>query len=345
MPTPPLTDADLDEAVAALEACAGNKTEAAATLRLPRGTFCHRLALAQSRPPRPPEPVLPHIPDDDISVEELIDQQCRRFEKRHSHQAAKKWAAITMPDDRPFGVAWIGDPHVDDNGCNWPLLKRHCELLASTEGCYAANVGDTENRWVGRLMALWAEQDTSQGSAWKLAKWLLEESGVHWLVWVLGNHDLWREGAALWREANRPQRVLLAEWGAQFKLVSPGAEFKIWMSHDFPGRSIYNSLHGPQRAAHMKEEADLYVAGHTHNWALHQEESASKGFTYWLARARGYKWIDSHAERLGHQSQQEGASILSVFDPKAVSLAGRVQCFADLEVGCDYLQWLRAKSG
>ena len=350
MPRPPTDQELVNQATAALEHAIQSgerfpKKAATEQLGINRSTFDHRIRLAQTTHD-PERPLLPDLPDDDLDVEEIIEWQTRRFEKRIAHIESRKWASIKMPDDKPFGVLLMGDPHVDDNFCNWSLLRHHCDIAKNTEGMYGANVGDTENRWVGRLMALWAQQDTSEGSAWKLAEWLFLESGVQWLVWILGNHDVWRDGADRWKLVNRPQRVLLADWGAQFKLVSTnGTEFKIWMSHDFPGRSVYNSLHGPQRAAHMKEDADLYIAGHTHNWALHQEESASRGFVYWLARARGYKWHDDHALKFGHQPQQEGASIVSIFNPRSDSMAGRVQCFSDVEVGADFLTWLRRKSG
>jgi hypothetical protein len=104
--------------------------------------------------------------------------------------------------------------------------------------------------------------------------------------------------------------------GAQFVLACPGgAEFKLWAAHNFPGHSQWNSLHGPQKAASMREEADLYVCGHLHNWAIHKEESSQRGFTYSLVRARGYKYLDDYAEKLGFMPQTNGASIMTVFLP------------------------------
>jgi len=136
----------------------------------------------------------------------------------------------------------------------------------------------------------------------------------------------------------------MEEWQAKFKLVFPNKkECRIWAAHDFPGHSMWNTMHGAQRAAHMKEEAHLYICGHTHNWALHQEESASREFVYWLARARGYKFMDDYAEKLGHFSQDNGAAILTIIDPDAASQAGFVQCYADVEHGADVLTYMRSR--
>jgi len=142
----------------------------------------------------------------------------------------------------------------------------------------------------------------------------------------------------------------MEDWGCQFQLRCPGGQaYRVWQSHNFPGNSMWNTLHGPQRAAHTKDWSHMYVCGDTHNcthnwahnWALHQEESASRQFNYWLIRTRGYKYLDSYGERLGYQSQREGASILTVVNPQAESLAAQLQCFADVETGLEYLAWLR----
>lgn len=289
-----------------------------------------------------PEVSLPQFPEDDLPIEEIIESMSKRFEKRAAHKAAKKWFQIKMPDDRPIAMVFVGDPHLDDNGCAWPLLRRHIDLM-KTDGVYACNIGDTTNAWADRLVKLWANQDTSKETSWKLAKWFLTESGIRWLVHLLGNHDLWGDTAKIMREMGR-NLVPMEDWQAQFHLAFPGGrKCKIWASHQFAGHSMWNTMHGPQKAAHMKDEADIYACGHTHNWAIHQEESASRDFTYWLIRSRGYKFLDEYADRLGHFSQDEGASIATIINPGAKSPAAFVQCFADMDSGIDYLKFLRRK--
>ena len=283
----------------------------------------------------------PEFPDDDIPVEQIIETLEKRFSKRQAHKDAKKWFPVRVNIDGPFGILWYGDPHLDDDGCNWTLLRKHISLHESCPALFAANLGDTTNNWVGRLMRLYAEQETSKHTARKLAKWFLLEANIPWFIWIFGNHDLWNDGDALLRALN-VNRIIMED-RAQFRLLSGDKEWRVWVEHDFKGNSIWNSLHGPQRAAHTKEMAHLYICGHKHNWALHQEESASRGFIYWLARARGYKFIDSFGESLGHFPQKEGASILSVHDPDATSMAGFMQCFADPEEGVDYLNWKRGR--
>lgn len=344
----PLSDELAAEAMDAVRRAGGDKSAAAREMGIPRSTLQNRLRAAENRAIKPRKNdasfSLPEFPDDDIPVEEIIESMCKRYEKRSAHVAAKKWFPVQIKSDIPIGVGFVGDPHVDDDGCNWPLLKQHIEIFKNTDGLYGVNIGDTTNNWVGRLMKKFADQETSQSTARKLAKWFLHDSGIEWLVWLLGNHDVWNDGAAVLTGMNT-KRIPMEDWEAKFRLVFPNnRECRIWASHNFSGNSIWNSLHGPQRTAHTKAEANIYVCGHLHNWALHHEESATRDFTYWLARARGYKFIDEYATKLGHGSQDEGATIVSVIDPKATSEAGFVTCFADMEEGADFLTWKRSKA-
>lgn len=323
----------------------GSYREAGRRLGTTHSTVSRRVALARERGlvEEESEVAFPVLPEDDLPVDELIGIAKRRFSKRMEHATARRWMPIRINTDLPIALTWFGDPHIDNDGCNWPLLERDVSICRDTDGMYGANIGDTTDNWVGRLARLYAHSSTNRETARKFIHWLISDSGVDWLIWLLGNHDEWNYGDELLKEmAGEP--VWMHDWQAQLTLVfSNKRECRVWASHNFSGHSMWNTLHGQQKAAHTKAEAHLYIAGHTHNWALHQEESASRDFTYWLARARGYKYIDFHAEKMGHASQQEGASIVSVINPRATSMAGFVQCFADVEEGADYLTYLRKK--
>jgi hypothetical protein len=101
-------------------------------------------------------------------------------------------------------------------------------------------------------------------------------------------------------------------------------------------------MHGPQKAAMLLEQADIFACGHKHEWAINQSENAQRGFTYHLIRARGYKFIDSYSDQLGYPSQKYGASITAVIDP-AVEGPRRISCFADLAEASEFLTWKRAR--
>lgn len=291
-----------------------------------------------------PVPLAAELPDDDIPTEELIEQMVRRYEKRKAHRDAKLWRRFNVPVKGPYAVMFFGDPHIDDNGCDWPLLHKHCDLARSTEALFAVNIGDTTNNWMGRLARLWAEQDTSSATARKLVKWFFNDSGVPWWLWIQGNHDTWPGPVGSETlERFKPQTVAMEDWGAKVTLLSPcGSEFRIHASHDFPGHSQWNPLHGPMKEAMWGDHAHLYVAGHKHNWALFNGEHNHRGNIFWLARARGYKTIDHYADLHGFGSQNHGHSIVAVVDPGSNG-PGHIKCFADPFEGADYLNYKRRR--
>lgn len=77
---------------------------------------------------------LPAFPDDDMPTAQLIDLMCSRFEKRLARAKAERWYRVGMPDNRPFGLILWGDPHLDSNGCNWPLVKEHAAWHGLSSG-------------------------------------------------------------------------------------------------------------------------------------------------------------------------------------------------------------------
>lgn len=352
MATPPLDPAELERRIDAVKK--HGVSEAARRLSMSRETLQasirrHENAIGEriERPYTRPIPSsmveAPEIPSGDVPIEDVISAQRERHRLMQERAVAHNWPVVKVRSELPIGVMWFGDPHLDDNGCNWALLERHVDLCRTVPGIVGANIGDTTNNWSGRLTRLYADQDTSAATALRLIRWFLCEAGIDWLVWLQGNHDLWGQGAELIRLMN-PGHVFMADWQARFRLEFPnGRQVRIHAAHDFPGHSMWNSLHGAQRAAHMRAEADLYIAGHKHSWALHQEESATRDFVYWLARARGYKHVDSYADQLGYDSQREGSSILAVVDPSPRAASGLVRCFADPEDGAEYLTWLRSR--
>lgn len=282
------------------------------------------------------------IPNSDLPVDTLIEHLTARFRKEKEHKDARQWRRVRINKPGPFAVAFIGDPHVDNHGCNWPLLRRDVEIIKSTPHLYAANAGDTIDNWTGRLAKLKGKNAVTDSDAWRLAKWLIDELADEWIMFVLGNHDTWGEGGAIFRAINNV--IECDDWEAKVILeAANGAEFPIWLAHSFKGTSIYNPVHGAMRKAKFSGAACLYVQGHHHEWAIHTEEDAEKGLVYTAAKARGYKFNDEYATVNGFEEQQEGATVVAVFDPDAESACAAVQCFPDLPTAADYLNYKRAK--
>lgn len=290
-----------------------------------------------------PVVIAPDLPPSDEPIEDTIESLTRRTQKRIQHANALKWMPLKIMSNEPIGINWFGDPHLDDNGTNWVLLREHINIIKKTPGMFGANIGDTHNNWVGRLGQLYAHQDTSRDTALKLAEWFVEESGVPWLIWLLGNHDSWNYGSDVMAKITH-KVPLSQDWQAQFKLVFPNKrEVLIDAAHNHKGHSQWNSLHGQQKASVMGGIAHLYIAGHLHNWALAQNECPWTNRIYHLARVRGYKFVDDYAVKGGFGNQKHGASVVQIVDPTAKSDLNLIRMFADVEEGADYLKFLRKR--
>lgn len=341
-------DGHLRKVLDAYEQSGQNKRRAADSLNIPVSTFRHQLKLAQDAHAQntdflnSADITHPDLPSSELDAEDLIEQACERFTAHRVARDARKWMEIKVTDNKPIGICFMGDPHIDNYGCNWPLLKRDIKILEATKGMHAVNVGDLTDNWVGRLVRLYADSEMSKKQAWKLAKYLLRDCKISWLCHILGNHDAWNDGPYLIRATARPT-VPVENWQAKFQVTFPNkTNVKVHVAHDFPGSSIWNKMHGPQKASMLLEPADIYACGHKHEWAINTSENGHRDFVYHLIRARGYKAIDQFADVHGFASQKYGSSIVAIVDPK-IEGPGRVTCLPDLEEAADFLTWKRSK--
>lgn len=277
--------------------------------------------------------------DEQEPIEDILARKARHFERKAKAHSDRKWFQIKVKEQKPYGVIMFGDPHLDDDGCNIPLLQSHLEI-ARKSGVYGLNIGDTTNNWVGRLMRLYANQEASEATAKRLAEWFMFDAGVTWLCWILGNHDDWNGGADFHKRLGG-SHIPIIDWRAEFELVHPvGSARRIDASHGRKGNSIWNNLHATLRAAKLGELADLYVTGHTHNFGLEDIEIAERGHSCWLVQLRGYKFMDHYALTGNLAEHQRGAAVFAIIDP-AEDARTRVQCFEDVEVGYRFLEMLR----
>lgn len=349
MPRYPLSDEVATETIELVMAHDGDISKAARASGLPRSTLQHRYRRALEIKGSKPKPqqeglAVPEFPDEDVPVEELVEIMARRYQKRFQHEASRMWFPVPVPSDDILPLAFVGDPHIDDDGCDWPTLKADIELLRS-RGIAAINVGDTTNNWPvgGRLGALWAKQETSQKTAHRLARWFMHDSGVPWFLWLLGNHDKWNDGGAVLQEISN-KAIPVFDWQARFILKFPnGFECPIWVSHNFKGTSLYNILHGPMRAARFGQMCPrLLVQGHHHEYGVFNAMYEDTQEDYWAVKVKGYKKIDHHADHHQFPSMQGGGeSVMSVIDPAT----GSVKVFPSIEEGAEFVEWKRERAG
>lgn len=344
MPTPPVTDETLLESVELLRVH-GNPTLASRATGRNETYFRRHKMMAISRgilgraTPEPQYPAFVTEGDDEEPIEDIIERKRKGFERKAKTHAERQWFEIKVNETKPYAILMFGDPHLDDDGCNIPLLQRHLEVAAQP-GVYSLNIGDTTNNWVGRLERLYASQETSKNTGKRLAEWFLFQSGATWLCWILGNHDAWNDGVDFYTRLAK-KKIPVIDWHAKFRVVHPdGSGIRIDASHGRKGSSIWNNLHATLRAAKLGEMADVYVTGHTHNYGLEHLEIAERGHSCWLAQLRGFKFMDTYALHNNFAEHQLGSSVLAVIDPRPDART-RVQCFEDVEQGAKFLAWMR----
>lgn len=279
------------------------------------------------------------LPSDEEPIGELLSRVERKFKRENVRRKAEKWMPIHFNETLPFGVVWFGDPHLDDGGVNMPLLRGHI-AICQAPGIYAACVGDYTNNWVGNLARLYGDQETGKKSARRLVHWFMNGCGLRWALLLLGNHDTWNEGEAI-LGLMADKGIHLANWEAQLEFRAAGQKWLVHVAHDFKGSSIHIPCYGGIRKARTESPAELFISGHRHSYGTASLADCERSRFIRVAMARGYKWSDQHAKVNGYTQNEEGASIMTVFNPYAKTRAGRITVFEDLEMGAAVLKSLR----
>ena len=288
------------------------------------------------------EIVLPKFPEEDIEAEKILDHLEESYEQHAKYREAITWFPIKVKTDKPIGICWFGDPHLGNPGCNISLLRKDVRIVVSTPGLYGANIGDTVDNWGGRLTRLYAETTMTRTREQKHATWFLKDTNIPWLLWLMGNHEFMDGAFEAHIKATNGNVIPMMDWRARFILEFANKRaIRVDASHDFKGHSMWNEMHALDRAAITEgSAADLFVAGHRHTWGLKVRELPDNTVTT-LVRVRGYKHIDTFADRHGFVNQINGSSVVTVLDPHARSPVELVRAFADVEEGADYLRWKR----
>lgn len=285
-------------------------------------------------------------PSSDVPIAELLDARERRAERRRKAEESGKLIRIRLPERGPFGLMVFGDPHLDDDGTDIGLLRRHTEMVKRSSGVYACTVGDITNNWVGRLARLYADQGTTAREAWQLAQWWLEELRGRWAFIVGGNHDAWSgAGDPLdWISGQVDALYQSAEVRAALTLPG-GRQFIVNCRHDHPGHSMWNSAHGPAKAIQLGPRDHVAVAGHRHVSGYNVVKSPDDGRICHAIRVPSYKVFDRYARDHGFRDQNFGPGCLITFDPALPdSHPDAIKPWWDPLEGAEFLAWKRKRA-
>ena len=289
---------------------------------------------------------IPSLPDPDPDAEELLEHREDIYNRKFDANKARKLIPITVNVDGPVGITHFGDPHIDDDGCDIPSLRRDVALVNKTDGMFAANLGDLSNNWVGRLARLYEDQSTTARQGWILVEWLVR--AVPWLYIVAGNHDLWKGESDPIKWMTKFSGTMYEAWGARVALKFPnGKSVRVNARHDFSGHSMWNPNHGPMKAAMGGWRDHILTCGHKHvSFIAGPLKDPATGLLSWAIRCAGYKVIDGYAAEKGLPDQNSFPSAVTIIDPtRADDDPNLITVFAGTEEACDFLKFKRKKAG
>lgn len=338
MSAKPVSDEELQLTVD-LYSAFGNASEVARKLGLSKSAVNRRIAAYNRGKSKFTTPTLPSKSRD---IEQLIKDRIEESRRVKDADESRNLIRIPLHIDGPIGLLILGDPHVDDAGCDFELLAAHRKIAAEHPYILAASVGDYQNGWIGRLGALYGEQQVTSKEAWKLVEWLISE--INWLFLIAGNHDLWAGSGDPLEWIAGQQGSLYEPHGVRLELRHPNGTYtRIHARHDFPGTSIYSQLHGPRREAIMGFRDDLIICGHKHTGAA-ETFVTPDGNVCQIVRVSGYKVADSYAKQLGLKKHNIFPGALILIDPDEKNTTpNRIFTAPSVEKGVIILDALRAK--
>jgi hypothetical protein len=283
------------------------------------------------------------LPSELPTAEDLLERRSKQFARKKDAKDARHLISVTVNIDGPIGLAIPGDPHLDDDGTDIDLIRRHVDLFNKTDGLLALGIGDYSNNWIGRLARLYGQQSLSAAEAWVLVEWYVQT--VPWLALVGGNHDAWSgEGDPIkWMAASA--RKLYEANGVRLGLTFPnGRVIRVNARHDFSGKSQYDTAFGVAKAARFGWRDHILVAGHTHVSGYHPLRDPSNGLLSHAIRVGSYKTYDRYAEERGLPNQTFTVCPVAIIDPEQPDDSPRcITVFFDPEDAAEFLTWKRKK--
>lgn len=266
-------------------------------------------------------------------IRDILDSQRQNYEIKKSVWESYQNQYTADIGEGPYGILFMGDPHMDDDGCDLDRIDSDFALVSSTPRLFAACLGDLTNNWIGRLAGLYAGQHTTDSDAEEMIEWFV--SSVDWLFIVLGNHDKWSPLAA---RICREYGVRHVPHGGKFTIVSGDSSIKVDAKHNHRGSSMYNPAHAQLMKAFRGSDCDIVVGGHHHKSGYSVLKNPETQKITHAISVGSYKRFDPFAHEKDMPDLTISPSVLCVVDASRPE-EGRVTVFHDVELGADFLRW------
>lgn len=276
---------------------------------------------------------------DTAYADSLWDAAAAVYKEVRQIQQHKKTQSIHL-GDKPTGIAFLSDLHLGNAGTDYAAVLKDTQRIASTPGMYAAFHGDGIDNWITtKLQGLQRNQAVSfQNELIMFRRWL-EMISEKLLLVVSGNHDNWTNklsGIDIIPTLLGDTHVLYDPYEVRATITCGDGSWETLIRHKWKYSSIFNPTHGIEVGFdRLTLPFDIGVGGHTHIGTLfrpfyrHSKER--------LALLTGaYKRVDSFSKEIGYAETLDNGCGAIIFLPN-----GKLWYNSDLEVACDYLNYLR----
>lgn len=326
----------------------GNNSAAARELGIARVSYrdrVNRLRQSGQLPQLSAFSVTSAPPDVDEPIEKLIARRLENAERVRTRVSHGELHTVALHEQGPVGILHIGDPHVDDDGCDFAQLWQDLQLVRDTPGLYCGIIGDLHNNWVGRLARLYGEQNVSARNAWRLVEAMLDIVREKLVYLVAGNHDIWSGAGDPLRWIMRYAPGVLQPHGLRIRFtLSDGREIRANMRHEWPGSSMYNPAFGQGKAAFKGLADHIILGGHKHSSGYFTFYNEHTGVLSHCIQVGSYKVLDDYAAAGGFPRNNTTPSVMTIFDSAATQEAERVLVFQSAAQGAKVLSALRGSS-
>lgn len=277
-------------------------------------------------------------------ADEIIARRKAEFKRVSQAAPALGHNVIHLPDDGPFMVIAFGDLHLDNPGTDLHALEYWASFLDRDSHVTGALLGDVLDNWVKPLAFLYAQAETTAPEGWVLFEHYLDMMAPHLDLSVGGNHDAWSGSSDLLGRMMEERGIL--HRGTSLRAIyktKSGRQLSFNLRHSWPGRSMWNEVHGMKRAARMGVRDTVLLGGHTHISGDSIEKCPMTKRLTWCVQVASFKAIDDYADDLGLHDRATSPAVALVIDPRRSDADPElVKVFHDPAAGLAYLNTLRS---
>lgn len=240
----------------------------------------------------------------DLDPEQVVERQRDLYARKRKKERAKQSQTIRF-DYGPVCLAFQGDEHYGNSGCDIDHALEDAKIIAETPGMYAIKMGDLiDNFLIGYLQGENAKQSLSIEEQWECAKHQLNMMSGSVIGVVGGNHTGWSRSMTHLDPVRdiAPDEVLYDPHELQFRLKVGRTSKDVFLRHKFSkGHSQWNETHALEKAAKFSHPGhDIYAAAHIHS-GLHLKMFAKRGGGYGVAvQTDTYKKFDDYGDKQGY---------------------------------------------